>query len=395
MQNNHRNLLNIIKTSLGGSSYITKDKLDFDEIFELGKKHRIVPLVFNGLYMCYGGILEVEKFRGHMMKSVCYDQNQLYCLGIIEECFKAGNIDYMCLKGASIKKHYDSSELRLMGDIDILIKEEQYSKIKELLTGLGLTEFRETDHEFIWRYNSVIVVELHRRLIPSYNDDYYEYYSNPWEKAVIKDGNSFSMTPEDEYIYIFTHLTKHYRDGGIGLRHIVDMYVFALKNPSLDMEYINRELEKLGLKQFYDNIIDTIDVWFNDKAETELTDYITERIIQSGEYGIKEKCDAANAAKISAVNASVRTAKVKTLFSLIFMPYCKMKKRYPILNKLPILLPVMWVIRWIDAIFCRRQNIKRESERLNQIDTQVVDMYNAELEMVGLRFNYKNRKRSE
>ena len=57
----------------------------------------------------------------------------------------------MLLKGASIKKIYPSSELRLMGDIDILIKEEQYEQIRKILCNIDLCEVNETDHELIWR----------------------------------------------------------------------------------------------------------------------------------------------------------------------------------------------------------------------------------------------------
>jgi hypothetical protein len=389
MISKYRTLFLIINAALTDISVVVDDTLDYAEIFEVGKKHQIIPLVYCGIQKLKGDSEEVAKFQDYTLRLFYYDFKQIECLNRIEEEFSNNRIDYMLLKGASIKKIYPSSELRLMGDIDILIKEEQYEQIRKILCNIDLCEVNETDHELIWRSRDGILVELHKRLIPSYNDDYYSYYCNSWEKSIIEKGYCYAMSAEDEYIYIFTHLTKHYRDGGIGLKHMIDVWYFALKHPSLDMEYINCELSKLSLKRFHKNILDTLEVWFHGKASTDITDYITERIIESGAYGIKEKWDIANAARERAKTTSVASAKRKNMISLIFMPYSNMQKKYPVLKKAPFLLPIMWVVRWGDAIINKQSNISRQAERLNKIESEYIDGYNRELEMVGLKFDLK------
>ncbi len=389
MQSLHQNLLKIIKTALSDIPIEIKDTFDYKELLKLSIKHHITPLVFNGLYKIYGDIKELQEFRQHTYKMVYHDQNQLYFIDLIEKSFKDNGIDYMLLKGASIKKYYPSSELRLMSDIDVLIKTEQYEKIREALLQIGLTEVAESNHELIWKSDSGVNIELHKHLIPTYNDDYYAYYTDPWKKFAKGEGNRFQMSPEDEYIYIFTHMTKHYRDGGIGLRHIIDIYFFALKNPDLDMQYIENELEKPELNEFHKNILNMIDVWFNGKQATVLSDYMTERIIKSGAYGLIDARDYANAARKSAMAASVSVAKKRAILHSMFLPLSELKKKYPILRKMPFLLPVMWVVRWIDAILNKRDNIARQAERIGRIDTDIVDRYNKELEIVGLKFRLK------
>lgn len=391
MEKLHRNLLSIIKSALTGEVVDIDDDLDYKQLFALSKIHHITPLVFDGIYKAKGNFDGIEQYRNYTFQLIGRDQNQLYYLKKLESLFSDNGIDYMLLKGSSIKKYYPSSEFRIMGDIDVLIKESQYKNIKPLLTQIGFTERVDSDHELIWTNNSRVIIELHKRLIPSYNDDYYSYYINPWEKAVYQSNHSFSMSKEDEYIYIFTHLTKHYRDGGIGLRHLIDIWFFALKHSLLNKTYINKELEKLGLLTFHNNIIDTLDVWFNGKEETELTNYITKRIIESGAFGLKEWHNLANAARATARTDSATSAKTKTLFRLIFLPLDEMKKKYPVLEKLPVLLPLMWVIRWINAIFNKRKTITEETNKLNYMDNQLVDNYNKELEKVGLKFDLKKR----
>ena len=389
MISNYKNLFSIIKAALTDDFIVLEDTLDYAELFEISKRHQMVPLVYCGIQKLKGDLEEIVKFQDCTLRLFYYDFKQLECLNQIEEAFSSNCIDYMLLKGASIKKLYPSSELRLMGDIDILIKEEQYEQIRKALSNIDFFEGNETDHEMIWRSRDGVLVELHKRLIPSYNDDYYSYYCNSWEKPLLQKGNCYAMSAEDEYIYIFTHLTKHYRDGGIGLKHMIDVWYFALKHPSLDMEYINHEFDKLSLKRFHENILKTLAVWFHGKDCTDLTDYITERIIESGAYGIKEKWDIANAARERAKTTSVASAKRKNILSLIFMPYSSMQKKYPFLIKVPFLLPLMWIVRWGDAIINKQSNVSRQAERLNKMDSEYIDSYNRELEMVGLKFELK------
>lgn len=393
MLKKYKNILTLIKIALTDSSANIDELLDYDELFELSRKHQIIPLVFHGLYKIVRDFESKEKYYNYTFRLMCHDQNQLYWLNKIKDVFAKNSIDFMLLKGSSIKDLYPSSEMRLMGDIDILIREEQYPVIREILSQTGLKEGKETDHELIWTSGNGVLIELHKKLIPSYNDDYYSYYYNSWNKAFLRKDHHYSMSVEDEYIYMFTHLTKHYRDGGIGLRHIIDIWYFTLCHPEINMIYVKSELEKLDLAIFHNNVLETINVWFNDKESTKLTDYITERIIESGSYGIKEKRDAANATRLAVKSTSIASAKRKNIVTLIFMPYSKMKQKYPFLHRVPFLLPVMWAVRWFDALINKKSNVTRQIERINKIERNTVDTYIKELEMVGLKFDLKRSER--
>ena len=75
--------------------------------------------------------------------------------------------------------------------------------------------------------------------------------------------------------------------------------------------------------------------------------------------------------------------------NLIFLPFDEMKKKYLILKKIPLLLPIMWVVRWLDAILFKRKNIKGYNKKISYINDETVQAYNDELELVGLSFNLK------
>jgi segregation and condensation protein B len=194
------------------------------------------------------------------MRAAFVDQNQLYEIEQIRRCFLENGVDFMLLKGVWLKPLYPQSDLRPMGDVDILIKNEQYDIIRPLMLQMGYREILESDHELIWDKPGVLHVELHKRLIPSYNKDYYAYFGDGWRLAQPTAGSEHDMRAEDQFVYLFTHYAKHYRDAGIGIRHLMDLHVFLKAKPDLDRHYMETELEKLQLLTFCRHSLETLAV---------------------------------------------------------------------------------------------------------------------------------------
>ena len=207
--------------------------------------------------------------------------------------------------------------------------------------------------------------------------------------AKVKNGTRYEMTDEDQMIYLFTHYAKHYRDAGIGIRHIVDLWVYRKNRPDLDEEYIKTELEALQLYDFYVNTVKTLSVWFEGGEPDSKTDFITYIIFNSGIYGTKEAHILSEAVKISKTQGSSDKVKAKKLQDLIFLPYPYMCEKYAFLKKVPFLLPVMWIVRIFTAILFKRDSIKRNQENLEKMTVQSIDSYQQSLNFVGLDFNFK------
>ena len=45
--------------------------------------------------------------------------------------------------------------------------------------------------------------------------------------ATHKNGFCYAMSERDEFMFVFSHFVKHYRDSGIGCRHVTDLWVLA------------------------------------------------------------------------------------------------------------------------------------------------------------------------
>ncbi len=391
MNDFEKGIIELIKSGLTGN--IAKMPADFDwnTAYDFSNKHQIMPLIYYGVIN--SGLSVPADISGNMelvtYKHISYSHNQLYALDALFKAFDQNKTDYMPLKGSLLKYIYPKPEMRPMSDADILIKTEQYDKIRAIMQKCGFSKVTQSDHEFIWRKEGIINIELHKRLIPSYNKDYYAYYGDGWRLAKPKSGSRFEMTDEDNLIYIFTHYAKHYRDGGIGVRHITDLYVYLSVKPKLNMKYVYAELEKLELLRFFENTVYTIGVWFNGKSETDISNVITDTVFGSGSYGSYSSRIIAQAYKKSKSAKTGKNVRLKLAVDLIFPSYNNMCIKYPFLKKVPVLMPVMWAVRWITAIFAKKVNIKRQSGVLKISSAENIDDYSKTLKYVGLDFNFE------
>lgn len=383
-------LFEIIKNGFSEEKRLLSDGVDWKEIIAVAKSSHIVPLVGFGLHPQQVIDEEVKKdLLKITYQSMVVDRSQNAAMYKLESIFREYGIDYMPLKGAVLKSLYPQPQMRSMGDLDILIRLDQYDNIRKALLSNGFEEGRETDHELIWYKKPYTQFELHKHLIPSYNDDYYKYFGDGWKLAEKSDvPGKYAMSTENTLIYIFTHFAKHYRDGGIGIRHLVDLWVYRRAYPQMDEGYILRELDTLCLKEFYLNVQKTLDVCFEDAPATQVTDCIVNWVFGSKVYGTVQRGNEANALRETKRSSSVTHAKLKNIWLQIFPVPAVMRKKYPVLKRAPALLPVMWIVRWVSAVFHKRENISSEYKRLKAINRETVRQYQAELNFVGLDYNF-------
>lgn len=383
-------IIALVKSALTSEKAEIPENFDWDGALNTAKKHQIIPMLYYGVQ--YSGITpptEILQFSElATYKNIAVSQNQLYALEQIYKAFDENGIDYMPLKGSVLKFVYPKPEMRPMGDADILIRQEQYEKIRPIMTELGFSEILESDHELIWDKKGVLHVELHKRLIPSYNKDYYAYYGDGWRFAEHKENCRYDMRDEDNYIYLFTHYAKHYRDGGIGIRHMTDLYVFADAHSALDYGYIKKELKKLQLFKFYENTNHTLGVWFGSETPDNMSDFITAKIFDSGSYGTYDAHLLSNAIKVSDSGINEATIRKNIIINRLFPSYEFLAFRYKCLKKHPALLPLMWLVRFLQMPF-RRGSIKRNVEETKITAPDKVIAYRDELEAVGLKYNFK------
>ena len=385
-----KDIISIVKASLLDTVPDLSKEFDPKEAYALAVKHQIVPLIYYGLAKTDKLGVTNSRFLMSTASLTQYSSLQLSEAQVFFERLDKAKIPYLKMKGTILKKLYRYPEMRMMSDIDVYVKMDRYEEIKAILTDLGFTYKTESNHEVIWEKGK-IVFELHKRLIPSYTKDLFSYFGDdPWERLIRVDENhyEYKMTENDTYIYLFTHFAKHYRDGGIGIKFLTDFYVYEKSN-ALDYSYIEGELDKIGMLQFYKNTKKVLDTWFFDKESDDVTDFITAKIFASSTYGERKAKLEAEALRLAQANENVKAGKRKRKLQMIFPPYQQMCGKYPFLKGWAILLPLMWVVRIISALIKKKGSSAIASMNdLDSITKEQIERYDAELHYVGIPYNF-------
>jgi len=382
-----KDVIALLRSAVTGVAYPLSADFDLEKVRPYIKQHHILPLVYEGARICgVESSLMMQLFTGYC-KALQVSEGQMQELERILRAFEESGIDYMPLKGCRMKYLYPKPELRMMGDADVLIRLEQYDKIIPIMEQLGFTATDETDHELIWKSQN-LQLELHKRLVPSQNKDYFAYYGDGWHLAKEHDGHYFRMTREDEWIYELTHFAKHFRDGGIGCRHVLDLWMYHKANPGMDESYVETELETLGLLEFYRNVCRLTRFWFEDGPEDDVVALMSDYIMASGSWGHLEervRSITVREKKHSAVSFSV---KLVYACHLLFPPAKMLRRKYTILQKAPWMLPVVWLIRPFYKVLFECKTLDKRKKEMHALDKKSVEQHHQMLKAMGIDYRF-------
>lgn len=377
--------LALIRAAVTGEASSLPQGFSIDQAADMIRRHKITGLAYEGAVKC--GIDKQcstmqEMFQRYYADIIRHNR-QMQLLKQLEEAFQANGIDYLPLKGTILKPLYPQPAARVMGDADILIRMEQYERIKPVMESIDFKEGKQSDHELVWS-KAPLYLELHKRMMPSYTSDFFEYFEKAWDRAIPEQGSRFTFRPEDHFIYLFVHYAKHYRREGIGIRQPVDLWVFQRAYPDMDISYIEKELLGLNLVAFFKYTQQMLGVWFDGKKEDERTSFMSNYIWNSGSWGTSESAQIFRGAKAEKVTGSRLKGKISYLLQVIFPPTRILVQRYPILEKSPWLLPVLWPVRWVSALLFRRNNIRKYRKIINNRSAKKIDAFLNALDYVGL-----------
>lgn len=315
-----------------------------EQMISLAKKHQ----VHNLLYAVTSAPALQKDFELLTAKSM----SQQYLSEELLSYFEAHGLDILPIKGICTQGRYSDPILRTMGDVDVLCRYDQSKDIHAAMCALGYTDYKEGRKHDHYSMPPYMTVEVHRELVDGDNE-FYDYYQNFWKRCQPKRGCKYiyQMSLEDEYIFNLVHLTNHFTSGGIGIRFIVDVYVYE-HTAALNRSYIETELAKIQLLDFYRHLQTLSLCWFGTDEErsrlqvTPTLEALSNYILASGIYGTLEHYANFNAEK----------GKLKTFLHACFPGYNSMKSMFPWL--IPPLLPLAWTLRAARAAIYRRNNIK-------------------------------------
>lgn len=319
----------------------------------------------------------LNKLRKEVGMQILIDSNITYETEKLLKTFDKYKIKNLPLKGYFMKKEYPRPDFRSVSDVDILFDVNQIDAVKEAFASIGYEFLHNDDNQYHFQKKPYMYIEMHATLVHEW-EHYYPYLVDQLDRAKKREKYEFSyeMSIEDYYLYMLVHNSNHLRICGMGIRMMLDTYVFHKKHrDEFDYDYLNERLKVYKLEKFEEKVRTLAYKWFS-SAEPEMKfDDFENYVLLSATLGRVEAGVVIGSHKniIRAENEGRKASKLSYFMKSVCPNKTKMKVNYPYLEKYPFLLPYTWICMWCRRFFIEKNvSIKRGvKNRLSYTDEDV------------------------
>ncbi len=350
-------VINVLRSRLTGREYSLPDNVDYEKLYKFCEMHKVTSLVAGEVVKCENIPAEIKiLFQKQLFRCAARHTAQEKEMHGLTDMFTENNIKHCFLKGTKVSRYYPEPELRFMLDMDIYIEPQKFEQAKELMLQRGYEVISvESDKDIALSKKPFLNIDLHKELKYDY-DKGYDYYKSAFSRLTDVDGTTaMNMANEDFYVYILSHTAHHFETAGTGIRSIVDHYCIRKGLlPQCDSAVLEKDLEDTGLKIFNDRMNALCDYWFEGSRADESVQAMAQYIFLSGVYGTQTNTYMSGIGR-----GEYSDDKSAYFIKRLFPPYKSMSARYPVLKKVPFLLPLFWLIRIISAAF-GKEDFKKE-----------------------------------
>jgi hypothetical protein len=237
------------------------EPIDFDAIYDLAEEQSVIGLVAAGLEHVEDRKI-VKKEALPFLKKVygleARNSSMNSFIGNIIRRMRNAGVYALLVKGQGVAQCYSRPQWRSSGDIDLLLDEPNYEKAKALL--VPLSDYAEQEDRTKLHLGLSIdpwFVELHGTLHSSISHRVNRVLDDIQKDTIVKGGvrvwrnndvDVFLPNPDNDLVFIFSHILQHLYRGGIGLRQICDwVRLLYTYRESLDKPLLRSRLQRMGV----------------------------------------------------------------------------------------------------------------------------------------------------
>lgn len=336
--------------------------IDFEAIFKLAKKQDVENIVFLSIDQLENNIDSnlYSIWQEAYYKRMKYSAFQDMALEELIEVFTKAGIDCMPLKGSVIKNYYPSPDLRCMGDIDFLVREQNRQVVRDIMHSLGYIDDILDDGQVDgFKREKLVYVEIHYDF-SDVNHAYHNLFTIDWDKLVSTDiEHLYKMTIEDLYYFNVGHYAKNMQSRGMGIRAAIDCYVLWNEMNDEQQQNVLRMFLTTELKKFNDSLLKIAEIWFDGIMDHSL-DTVQQYLLNTKTYSSKK-----DEITMYAVKDNLDDSNVKYVMRKIFPYPNELYKRFNIKHKCFVLLPFLWFYRICLQIFGNEKKWDKAKEQLD------------------------------
>lgn len=236
------------------------ESVDWEGVYQLSEEQSVVGLVLAGIE--HSNVKPPQELLLQWIGEVqiLEQQNKAMNQFIAElvEKMRQADIYTLLVKGQGIAQCYERPLWRASGDVDLLLSDSNYEKAKSFLTPLADhvdSESKEVKHlgmtmgEWLVELHGTMHTSISRRMNKGIdavqNDCFYGGNVRSWNN----NGTTvFLLSPDNDVIFVFTHILEHFFVEGVGLRQVCDWCrLLWTYRTELDLQLLESRIRRMGL----------------------------------------------------------------------------------------------------------------------------------------------------
>ena len=350
-------ILLLIQSSLWGVRAKLPAQIDWAKVDVMAKEQAVTAFVYDGAIKMEATVPEelLAKWKMKMLQGVVHNERLLHAQDELIAWFDQAGIPVVILKGSSVARYYPQPDLRILGDIDILIDEANLDRAQQILEQKGYVA-KESDHGFHISFSRErVYVELHYNVTGFPDSEGGQIAKKETEHFLEEISRSkiyrhvFPVLGEkDQGLSLLLHMIRHMFECGIGLRQVCDWAMYAENgDPEYFATVVVPMLKRCGLYQYarvatracvcYLGLPNEHLSWCADVADEVCRQFIDE-VFREGNMG-----DANKEGMGSLFTHSDSMGEKKSAFFALISRLTELSyKNFPVSQKLKVLLPFFW-----------------------------------------------------
>lgn len=382
MDKEEKLLLNICQCFFDGTPLTVPDDIDWKRFCTLAKNHNLIGIchcVFNSNQQTVPDKIQ-SVFLDKFYDLIYLCERQTLAIDDIKACFEREQIPFILFKGAVLREIYPVKESRAMGDIDLLVKEQDRDRAKKALGTIGFICHAPNGAVREYKRDNVNL-EVHSRLFVEFGDN---AFCDAFENASF---SGFEGRLDDNYhtAYLIAHIAHHFKFYGAGVKMILDL-AFMLKNRKTDADSVLSILRPLNLETFAKEIFSVTFHWFKvGKEYNKSTAKTEEYLLKCGAFGSLNQNTGAVIARRDMEQGKSSTP-FATRLRLAFPSYSRMKNipYIKFIEGRPWLTPYAWCYRFIYNFKNRKEFTKNTLKSIDDTSSRIADEELKYFEEIGL-----------
>lgn len=339
-------LFALLRSAICGTKLTEEERNNYSpdllqDLLKISSKHDVVHLLVFGLKQNELISKENSDIEKCILKAVYRYERLRYEYENLCEALEKAQIPFLPLKGSVIRKYYPEAWMRTSCDIDVLVhREDLENTISYLVSHQNYVEKERATHDVSLFTQTGIHVEIHFDLVEEGRaKNAIDVLRSVWNNAILHENSEYwyEMTGVYFYFYHIAHMAKHFENGGCGIRPFIDLWILDHMK-DIDLSACDVLLSQGGLLRFTNASRTLSEVWFGGKEPDELSLQMQEFLLHGGVYGSTDNRVALQQKK--------KGGRIGYVLSRIIIPYAKLKRYYPVLEKHRWLMPLMQIRRW-------------------------------------------------